>query len=105
MRVRIIESTVCLYTYVIVSQIFVSISVFCDENSTFTLNSVDVFGLLVSLKYLMLSASNIFQEKLPNFLRIPQNLMNDAIFKICFVAYYIKVLIQTQPSWDHEGYY
>eukprot|EP00111_Clytia_hemisphaerica_P018489 TCONS_00054716-protein len=68
---------------------------FCDENNDFTLNSVDVFGLMVSLRCLMSTCGHIFQEKQPNFMKIKQNQMNDVIFKVCFVAQYVKALLQT----------
>lgn len=62
----------------------------------------DVFGVLVSLRFLVSAVGGVFQEKTPNFLKIQSCLVNDVVFKISFLAYYVKVLISA-PVADIEG--
>ena len=76
--------------------------VFCEENNTYTLNSVDVFGLMVSLRYLLTACGTIFQEKQPNFAKIRQCHMNQSVFRVCLVAQFFKILLQT-PNQPEEG--
>ena len=53
---------------------------------------MDMFGLMISLHYLLTACGTIFQEKQPNFIKIRQCHMNHAVFRVCLIAQFVKIM-------------
>lgn len=72
-----------------------------DNESHMSILIIDIFGLMLSLRFLMTAVQHMFQERSTNFMKLSSCLIDDGVLKICLVAYLVKIYI-TAPQFPME---
>ena len=64
-----------------------------ERDNSLNILDADIFGMFISLHYIVSILQNMFQEKTPGFKTIPQCLIDDVIVKLCIRTFIVRISV------------